>query len=243
MTLPNLIPIPIHIIKYTIHHYFQFIQNFTQNDIQQQQLNPNILNNSQFNNNNNKVAQKRISHYYSSSTRSYCSSPPFSTDSSYCSNTSDDENENQQNNNPLQETDNPATTTNNPTQKKSYQARNCWSRQEDDALKYIMENSSSNNTNEISWSSVRVKFEQMTGTKRNTRQIRTRYRHVLDPTINRNPWTKHEIAILRYAYDKYGSSWIKIASLLPGRSDMAVKNIWNSMNRSQKRKKLRMGDY
>jgi hypothetical protein len=84
-----------------------------------------------------------------------------------------------------------------------------------------------------------IKFVQEKGTKdwtklatllpgRIGKQCRERWRNHLDPDVNREPWTENEDHILIDMYEKIGSKWVKIADHLPGRSDNAIKNRWNS---------------
>jgi hypothetical protein len=60
------------------------------------------------------------------------------------------------------------------------------------------------------------------------KQCRERWRNHLDPDVNRESWTDHEDAILIELHEKMGNQWVKMTESLPGRSDNAIKNRWNS---------------
>ncbi len=74
------------------------------------------------------------------------------------------------------------------------------------------------------------------------KQCRERWFNHLDPSLKKGGWTDEEDAILVEAQGKWGNSWTKIAKLLPGRSENAVKNRWNSATRRRQKAQQKTSD-
>jgi hypothetical protein len=60
------------------------------------------------------------------------------------------------------------------------------------------------------------------------KQCRERWRNHLDPGNNKDGWAPEEDVLLIRLHEEHGNHWMKIATLMPGRSDNHIKNRWNS---------------
>lgn len=103
--------------------------------------------------------------------------------------------------------------------------RGPWSQQEDQYLLHLVNTQGAHN-----W----VRISQIIGT-RSPKQCRERYHQNLKPTLNHDPISAEEGALIERLVNEMGKRWAEIARRLQGRSDNAVKNWWNGgMNRRKR---------
>ncbi|KAJ3323007.1 Myblike DNAbinding domain-containing protein [Boothiomyces sp. JEL0866] len=69
---------------------------------------------------------------------------------------------------------------------------------------------------------------------RSGQQCMARYNETLDPSVKKGKWSAEEDELLQNGFQQYGKSWVKLSSLIPGRTQRQCRTRWIQLSKDDK---------
>ena len=107
--------------------------------------------------------------------------------------------------------------------------KRAWTTEEDQALLQLVQGHGPR-----PWSQIAKELPGRVG-----KQCRERWHNHVCPSVSKEEWTDAEDQLIMELVQQMGTKWSKVATMIPGRTDNAIKNRWNSTMRRILRQQLK----